>query len=386
MKDSEVDEEQSLQVINNADFLKMRCLQKVWPTPMTTEMDLGLLVAQGLLPQKVFSNYELPGEHVVPTPSPDQAILFVHFVRSGLCYPPSDFFLEFLQFYGLQTHHLALNGVLYLSAFAHLCEVFISIPPCLLLFHHFFRLKSADSSTPFGCCHIQSRQGKGFEFFSLSLIDSLTWADKWFYVPKSHSFFSSDLSVPPAKSDTWSLKLSDSEVAAIQLLLDRIRFLRELGLTGNGIVASFIRRQVQPLRQREQLGFEFTGPHDSSRLILGQEMSEEDVKDRLERLIKEVPCMPTRVAEYDSNHPPPPVRVLLFFGLFSFCLVLSLLLSHAGFPFRASGMPSSLILLLPLLPRPVGPILLLLLLPVHGSFPLNLLVLFFMDSRGFLLC
>lgn len=241
------DEETSLEAIENVDFLKMRSLQKTWPAPTTTEAELDLLVAQGMLPERIYSNFELPGEHVVSSPSPDQTVLFAYFVRSGLCYPPSDFFLEFLLFFGLQTHHLALNGILYLFVFAHLCEVFIGIPPCLLLFRYFFRLKLADSS-PFGCCHLQARQGKGHEYFFLVLFDHLAWAEKWFYVPKPHAHFSSDLT-SPAASDIWSAPFVDSEIAALGPLLAHIRVLRERGLTGNDIIASFLHRQVQPSKR-----------------------------------------------------------------------------------------------------------------------------------------
>lgn len=61
-KPSEVDEEQSLSVIENKDFLKMRSMQKVWPEPATTAEDLELLVERGMLQQQSLSYYELPGE------------------------------------------------------------------------------------------------------------------------------------------------------------------------------------------------------------------------------------------------------------------------------------------------------------------------------------
>ena len=36
--------------------------------------------------------------------------------------------------------------------------------------------------------------------------------------------------------------------------------LKQQGLTGFGIVSSFLRRRVQPLKEREHLGFEYSGP------------------------------------------------------------------------------------------------------------------------------
>ena len=187
-------------------------------------MELDLLVAHGLIQEKFLSNYLLPGEHVIPSPSPDQSVLFIPFVRAGLCFPPSDFLLEFLGSYQIQLHHLTPNGVLLLSAFAHLCETFIGIPPPLLLFRYFFRMRLSDSKNPpfFGCCLLQSRQGRKETFPSLTLSDSVRdWAEKWFYVPKPTSSFSSDLSLSLTLSSLpiWKDKLSLVELMALKPLL-----------------------------------------------------------------------------------------------------------------------------------------------------------------------
>lgn len=53
------------------------------------------------------------------------ALLTVLFVTTGLYFPPSDFLMEFLEFFGLQLFHLSPNRVLYLFIFAHLCDVYL---------------------------------------------------------------------------------------------------------------------------------------------------------------------------------------------------------------------------------------------------------------------
>lgn len=85
--------------------------------------------------------------------------------------------------------------------------------------------------------------------------------------------------------------------ACLKPLLQRIRTLSALGLTGNGVIASFIRRQVQPLREREHFGFEYTGSNDPSRLpqVDGFELFEDIVENRLRKIVKDVPVMPVRV-------------------------------------------------------------------------------------------
>ena len=226
-KGKSVDEEASLKVIENTEFVAMRKMQRQLPKPSTSEAELDLLVAHGLLQEKCLSNFSGPGEHDVPSPTPNQSVLFVPFVRAGLCYPPSDFLLEFLGSYGIQIHHLTPNGVLFLSTFVHFCEVFVGIPPNLLLFRHFFRVRLSDgNNTPFlGYCLIQSRQGVSFP--SLTLSDSVkNWAEKWFYISKPALSFSHDLSVLPVPLSIWKDKISSAERAALKPVLARVAVLK----------------------------------------------------------------------------------------------------------------------------------------------------------------
>jgi ATP phosphoribosyltransferase regulatory subunit HisZ len=44
-----VDEEEVLQVIKNQELVAMRAMEKVWPTPSTTEDQLRELVSDGLI-------------------------------------------------------------------------------------------------------------------------------------------------------------------------------------------------------------------------------------------------------------------------------------------------------------------------------------------------
>ena len=94
-----VDEEKTLKQIDNPKFMAMRRMQRQFPKPSTQEAELDLLVAHGLIQEKFLSNYLLPGEHVITSPSPDQSVLFIPFVRAGLYFPSSDFLLEVLGSY-----------------------------------------------------------------------------------------------------------------------------------------------------------------------------------------------------------------------------------------------------------------------------------------------
>jgi hypothetical protein len=80
-------------------------------------------------------------------------------------------------------------------------------------------------------------------FPSLTLSDSVKdWAKKWFYVPKPAPSFSSNLSMTPSALPIWKDKLSAAETVALKPVLAQVKVLQQLSLTGNCIVASFLRR------------------------------------------------------------------------------------------------------------------------------------------------
>ena len=72
-----MDEESTLSLIENQEFVAMRAAQKVWPAPTTTEEQLRELVSDGLIQSKDFAEWRAPGEHRVPTPGPGEIVLFV---------------------------------------------------------------------------------------------------------------------------------------------------------------------------------------------------------------------------------------------------------------------------------------------------------------------
>jgi len=126
-----VDEEASLSVIENQEFMAMRAAQKIWPAPTMTEDQLRKLVSDGLIQSKDIADWKAPGEHRVPTLGPGEIVLFVFFIRAGLCLPDSSFLHRFLGYFGVSLNHLAPNAVLHLSVFVYLCETFLGIPPSL---------------------------------------------------------------------------------------------------------------------------------------------------------------------------------------------------------------------------------------------------------------
>jgi hypothetical protein len=70
---------------------------------------------------------------------------------------------------------------------------------------------------------------------------------------------------------------------------------------------SFMKRRVQPLMARDTLGYEYTGDDDTSRM-LGDEVDDDDIVDRLARIFKDMPVYtPCPVPEYCAARPPNEV-------------------------------------------------------------------------------
>jgi hypothetical protein len=142
------------------------------------------LVSDDLIQEKDFADWKIPGQHWIPTPSPDEIVMFISFVRASLCLSASAFLYRFLQYFGICLNHLTPNGVLHLSMFVHLCEPFLGILPSISLFCYFFHMKPhprSDNISPLGGCGIQFCQGKENLFFDYDLVDSLKeWCSSGF--------------------------------------------------------------------------------------------------------------------------------------------------------------------------------------------------------------
>ena len=93
------------------------------------------------------------------------------------------------------------------------------------------------------------------------------------------------------------------ECIQIPELLAKIAQKKAQGLTAERVAFSFMKRRVQPLMQREHLGFEYTGADDGSRLS-AEEISDDLVMERLQKIFKNLHEIPAAVQEYSADNPP----------------------------------------------------------------------------------
>ena len=67
-------------------------------------------------------------------------VFLTHF-EYGFGLPASTFVRTFLEFFGLQPHHLGAGDIVQLSGFVTLCEGYLGVEPTIDLWARFFSLK-----------------------------------------------------------------------------------------------------------------------------------------------------------------------------------------------------------------------------------------------------
>ena len=103
-------------------------LQGRWIPSSITEEDIKKLREARYLTAEI--SHRLPARgQVVPTPEPNESVVFVsHFLRGlGLALDP--FVRGLMFYYGLDFHDLAPDSLLHISSFIIVCEAFLRITP-----------------------------------------------------------------------------------------------------------------------------------------------------------------------------------------------------------------------------------------------------------------
>ena len=109
---------------------------------------------------------------------------------------------------------------------------------------------------------------------------------------------------PPIQWPEWNKKSVDNSQVSKQLA--RIADIRQKNLTGEAIVFDWMKRRIQPLQARETFGFQYQGTTDSSR-FLEEEISDEEVFSRIQRLLENVKDVPVVPDSFSAANPPKQV-------------------------------------------------------------------------------
>ncbi|KAK1607732.1 hypothetical protein QYE76_031405 [Lolium multiflorum] len=125
-----------------------------------------------------------PGTETEPAPHPGERVVFgAHFDR-GLGLLASPFFKQFLEYFGLQPHHLPANAFVQLSCFVAFMEGYAGLWPDIEFWCRLFFLKTrrpAAACEPVGPPPSTPRQGTPFP--KIPTVDSVKkWQQSFFYV------------------------------------------------------------------------------------------------------------------------------------------------------------------------------------------------------------
>ena len=76
-----------------------------WIACRLKERDMLELEEEGMLPPKDVSSWRRAFGDELPNPQASERVVLKTYVERGLSFPPSEFFTEVMDYFGLQLHH-----------------------------------------------------------------------------------------------------------------------------------------------------------------------------------------------------------------------------------------------------------------------------------------
>ena len=127
----------------------------------------------------------------------------------------------------------------------------------------------------------------------------------WFYVRNLSSSLPLRTPGPPVKKSNWNSKGSGRD--QVNFLLGEIERLKaDHRICGASVIAHWSMHRIQPLQRRVNLGFQYTGEVDPSHYT-ETKIVEDDLKDRVLELLKNVPEMTNVAGTFSAVRRPRKV-------------------------------------------------------------------------------
>jgi hypothetical protein len=239
-----------------------------------------------------------------------ESVVFVPFLIRGLALPASPFFRGHLDFYDLNLTHLNPNSILQIAIFVHLCEAFLGILPHFGLWRYLYHYQSGMAGGQHqlvGGASFELCRGRKIEYLDIPLKDNIKgWRLEWFTMENQNK------SLPPrsgrqtdACMPSWSESPTSSEVAKPKVLLAEICSLKDKGLTAEVVVADFVFKNIQPLKDRIYLAYLYTGINDPTR-VTNRHIPNEDLMSRIDLMLRGRVSNAGAPLSYSSWNLPPP--------------------------------------------------------------------------------
>ncbi|KAK1681897.1 hypothetical protein QYE76_042745 [Lolium multiflorum] len=228
----------------------------LWRGSYMHDDDIERLVRLRRIPREVVTR--APGEEVEPKPEPGERVVFGAHLDRGLGLPASAFFRRFLDFFGLQPHHLPANACVLLSCYVAFMEGYAGLWPDVDFWSRLFYLKSQMTEGRLRTCCASIYPRAGSLFPKIPTVDSVkNWQMSFFYVKNANPAFDwinlpEYNPAPPTTRLNWghNAKSPDPD-AEVNLLWD---FLGECvtggRLSAEDLLCTYMERRVIPLQGR----------------------------------------------------------------------------------------------------------------------------------------
>src|SRR6266540_1564662 len=99
------------------------------------------------------------------------------------------------------------------------------------------------------------------------LRDSLKgWHSRWFYISNPDPALPAYIGRPPALEVSWSSFPCEADMKDVRILLERLEAVKVADqLSGVVVVKGFIKRRIQPIKERDHPAYEYSGREDPTR-------------------------------------------------------------------------------------------------------------------------
>jgi hypothetical protein len=255
-----------------------------------SESDLLHLVDVGVLPPKELCSWQICRGVTVPTEDTHENVVYVPFLIRGLALPVSPFFRGLLDFYDLNLTHLNPNSILQVSIFIHLCEAYLGILPHFGLWKYLYHCRpgmARGQHQLVGGASLELHRGRKTEYLDIPLKDSIKgWRLEWFIV-ENHckSLPPQSGRQPDVRTPSWVESSTPSEITEAKVLLAEVFLLKDRGLTVEDVVADFVFKNIQPLKDRAYPAYLYSGINDSTQ-VTNKRIPTKDLVSRLDMILR----------------------------------------------------------------------------------------------------
>jgi hypothetical protein len=138
-----------------------------------------------------------------------------------------------------------------------------------------------------GGASLEMRHGRKTKYLDIPLKDNIKgWRLEWFIVEKHGKFLPPRSGrQPDVRTPSWIESPTALEVTEARVLLAKICLLKERGLTAEVVVADYVFKNVQPLKDRAYPAYLYSGVTDSTRAP-NRRIPAEDLVSRLDMILR----------------------------------------------------------------------------------------------------